>query len=90
MNKLDTILFALEYIISVVLSATSGTHAVSNPNFGDYLVEGFGMMLGAFLITSIFTIPIQMSSGWNKNQYVSKTIRGLPIVLAISLLSRFK
>lgn len=90
MRKLDKILLVIEYVISVVATATSNTQAVTNPDFSDYLVGGFGMLVGAFLITSIFTIPIQMSSGWNKQEYVSKTIRGLPIIIIISLLSRFR
>ena len=89
MRKLDKILLTVEYIISVVATATSSTHAVTNPGFSDYLVGGFGMLVGAFLITSIFTLPIQMITGWNKQDYVSKTIRGLPVIIIISLLSRF-
>lgn len=89
MKKSDYVIIAIEYVISVFLSATSNVHAVTNPYFSDYLTEGIGMMVGAFLITSIFTIPIQMSGGWDKQQYARKTIRGIPIVLGISVLSRF-
>lgn len=90
MRKIDKILLIVEYVVSVIATATSSTQAVTNPDFSDYLVGGFGMLVGAFLITSIFTLPIQMARGWNKQDYVSKTIRGLPIIIIISLLSRFK
>ncbi len=74
MQKLDYVLLGFSYLVAFVYVSFTGNVGVSNPNIADYLDGGIWSMFGYFLGVSIFTLPIQFFSGWNKFAYIRKTL----------------
>lgn len=92
MKKVDYIILAISYILITVTFALRPAYEsgmVTNPNFSDYNVKGFGELLGSFLLASVITLPLQFFSGWDKKAYISKTIKGMLMASAIASLSIF-
>jgi len=85
MNKLDYVLVFISYIFSTVSYVVRGDYYVSNLLSSDLITAGLGSFLGAFIMTSIITLPLQFFSGWNKNEYTRKTLIG-SIILQIFLI----
>jgi hypothetical protein len=72
MKNLDYFLLLFSYVFSVIVSIDSSFQSVTNPGPSDYLVSGLGVLFAVFLFSSVFTLPIQFATGWDKNKYFRK------------------
>lgn len=86
MKKVDYLLLSISYVLAFIVSIMSETHAVTNPGLSDYIAGGLGGLVGAFLIASIFTLPINFAGGLSKEEYLRNTFVGMPIVLIVALI----
>jgi hypothetical protein len=88
MKRSNYLILSISFILSLIYVLIGNVSSVTNPGTSDYIVSGLGTLFGAFLITSIFTLPLQFTSGWSKESYLRKTFIGMPITLIFVILTK--